>query len=807
MKWIYPEKKEITPEILEAAGSEVAAKLLLNRGLDSPEKISEFIDLEKSGFSSPYVFEHMEKAVERINKAIQEQESIVVYGDFDCDGVTSTSLLYKTLNYLGANVSFYIPHRSEEGHGLNTAAVCRLRSAKQAKLIITVDCGISNLTEVTLAKSLGIDFIITDHHEAPEILPPAFAIINPKASKEPTGLDYLAGVGVAYKLACALLESNGKSEFSNEIIHLAALGTIADVVPLVGENRAIVYHGLKSISQKTAPGLHHLLETSGFKPDNGVTADMVAFGVAPRINAVGRLEKADMAVELLTCQDKEEIENYCKKLHHNNRIRQQMCETTFIEACQKVNKEIDLENDRGIILAESNWHPGIIGIVASKLSEKYFKPVFMICIDEEAKEARCSARSTEALNLYNALSQLSEYFKQFGGHACAAGFLLDLEKISFNAFRNKLNQVINENFNLNALEPTLSIDMDVNAEELDSDFIQQINRLAPFGECNPNPIFSISNLNLKQFKTMGSNNNHLKIFLSDSNDNLLEAVWWQRSSLDVQLDEAINVAFIPEINTFADRTRIQLIVKDIQSANPEKQAKKSDFPKKIEVSSENSFLAKWVDHRKENEVEKVFANYLRTTKKSALIFAENPDTIRKLETNPILKPKIVNRFNVNKADQLMLFDLPADLNVLSRLMKESEAKVINLIAKDHNQTNPGQLIKLISGMLKYAYANMNGEVDVNLIASKLSTSVIVIKKCINLLCRAKVLKASRSGSESIKFEFTGSVDLSTITGLQEYNDFVDALKSTEVFRSQLATDAIEDIQNLVNKFSSELARV
>lgn len=818
-KWIYTEQKQVSPELVKASGSRIVAQLLLNRGIDTPDKIKSFLDLDGIEFSSPYLFEDMEKAVNRINKAIETQEHIVIYGDFDADGVTSTSLLYKTLKHLNANVSYFIPDRSEEGHGLNSASVCRLISSKKAKLIITVDCGVSNLSEITLAKGLGTDIIITDHHEAPEILPPAYAIINPKLFDDETDLKYLAGVGVAYKLACALLESNDKLEYSNHILCLVAVGTIADVVPLLGENRGLVHKGLKILSREKAPGLIRLLEVAGCNLEHDVSASMIAFGVAPRINAIGRLGDAGVAVELLTSDDPEEIETITKKLNNNNKIRQQMCETTFIEASLKVENEYDLDNNKAIILADSNWHPGIIGIVASKLVEKYYRPVFLISLDSENNKARCSARSIKGLNLYDTLLNNSELFSVFGGHALAAGFTADLSQIKIEEIIQKINLTVNSSIDIRLLEPSLQIDMDINPNDLTIDLVEELNKLAPFGECNPFPVFTLSNLTLKQYKTMGSANNHLKLFLSDDEDNQFEAVWWQKNGLDIECLEKVNIAFAPDINSFAGKTRIQLVTKDIQLASqsmPPVKSKKitTSLPAKSEIKTKSNveteekefeilpaneiLIPKWVDHRKKTDIEKSFTGYFKL-KDSVAIYAEDSDTLKKINENLTLKTKVINRLNINRVDELFLFDLPPDYNVFSYILEKSCARVIHLVGKNYNGTDPGKLIKTLSGMLKYAHSNKNGEININQIASLLYTTNDVVLSCINLLNKVRVIDIKQESDELVKFEFIGSIDLSTITGLDEYKSFIKTIKNSEEFRYKLATLDTESIQSLIHK--------
>lgn len=797
--WSYPENKELSPELIQAAGSVLTAQLLFNRGIDTPEKAKSFFDLDNAEISSPYVFEHMQKAVNRIDNAIKDQEHIVIYGDFDADGITSTSLLYKTLRHLGANVSYYIPDRSEEGHGLNSASICKLISAKQAKLIITVDCGISNFAEITLAKGLGVDIIITDHHEVPEIVPPAFAIINPKTSQEHTGYRYLAGVGVAYKLAQALLEFYNKLDYIDEILYLVAIGTIADVVPLIDENRALVYKGLKVISEKRPTNIIELLQVSGYKVDNNIPADAVAFGIAPKINAIGRLADAGLAVEFLVSEDKEEIIAIAKKLNYNNRIRQQMCESTFIQANQKINTEIDLDNDKAIILADTEWHPGIIGIVASKLVEKHYRPVFLISVCKDTNEARCSARGIEGLSLYQILANMPNMFKQFGGHALAAGFVLDLNKMNMNKFKSSLLTVVEgECLDTEVFKPKLKIDETIEPKELTIDLIEELNKLAPFGESNPSPVISISNLIIRDYKTIGASKNHLKIFLEDEDDNLFEAVWWQKSGLDFEVSEKVNVAFTPEINTFGGERRIQLVIKDIQSAkhSESKTISKQDSIQAQDISKNTTvFIPKLIDHRKKTRADRIFSSYFKTTKENALIFAENSTTLEVLNKDPILKPRIFNRLNMSKTDQLMLFDLPPDLSVLSKLIGDSGAKIIHLIGKNYEE-EPKTIINKLSGMLKYAYNNKNGEVNVNNIASVLSTSVLVINSCIELLDKANIINISSKISELIKFEFLGSCNLTSMITLEEFNYFADNIKKTQEFRYKLATLEINQISKI-----------
>ena len=794
-KWIYPERQPISEELLKTAGSEVIANLLINRGIDTHKKAEIFLNPHKIQLSSPFVFNDMGKTVARIKKAVENNEHIVVYGDFDADGVTSTSLLFKTFQHIGANFSYYIPDRIEEGHGLNSGAICKLISAKKAKVIITVDCGISNIVEITLAKSLGTDVIVTDHHEAPEILPPAYAIINPKSpdalsenlpSDEIKSLTCLAGVGVAYKLACAVLAEFDKSEFHEEIMYLAAIGTIADVVPLLGENRYIVKRGLELIGEKKPFGVMKILETAGCNIDKGISSDMVGFAIAPRINAVGRLDSASIAVDLLTGEDEEKIATCAKELNHNNKIRQQLCETTFMEADTMVQKDPNFALNKSIILYSKNWNPGIVGIVASKLVEKYYKPAFMIVINEENKEARCSARSIEELNLYETMCMHEDIFSHFGGHALAAGFAFSLEKMNIEEFKKILSDTINEKLENTELQPKIKIDADLLPEELNSDFIEKINKLAPFGEGNSFPVFSFLNMVLRQYKTIGSANNHLKITLSDKDSNTFEGIWWSKNSLDAEVMDSVNIAFAPKENTFNGKTTVQLEVKDLITVGGKKQS--------VNVS-ENTDKIKWLDHRQKIGIIKPVLGYIKTANSKISIFIENKDILKLIENEETAAKKVISRLTLEKTDQIMFFDFPADKDLFAEILEKTKPQMVHLMPFYDIKHDNDELIKTISGMMKYAYSNKNGKINISELASKLSISNKAVKICAELLGKSGIINILDLSEQDINFKFLQGKGFLEIFSQKEYAQFIEEMANIEKFRHKLLYDEISNIKN------------
>lgn len=830
-KWIYPQNnisEDLFSRIKEVAGSDIITKLLINRGIESPEDARYFIDLDNTEISSPYVFPDMGKSVQRINKAIQNKEHIVVYGDFDADGVTSTALLYKTIKLLGADASFYLPDRQEEGHGLNRASVCKLISSRKAKLIITVDCGVSNVSEVKLAESLGANVIITDHHESQKEIPPAFAIINPKMledNKLNRNLKYLAGVGVAYKLACALLESNNKEYLHDEIFYFVALGTVGDVVPLLGENRAFVYRGMNLISQKRPSSIGKILEIGGYKSKQKISTSVIAFGIVPKINAVGRLMDASPIIDFLLSEDEEELNIFADKLNKNNKKRQEMCEETFIEAEALLQESEDLENNKAIILAKENWHPGIIGIVASKFVEKYYRPVFLVSLDKEKQQARGSARSIDNLNLFDTLSEFADLFIQFGGHALAAGFSFDLNKVSFQSFKEKLNNSVNNNLSTETLDPELKIDVEIQPEDLTESFIKEVGTLEPFGEANPTPVFSMSNLTLIEIKKMGAKKNHLKLFLEDENGLTFEAVWWNKEHLHVEEHEKLNIAFTPSINNYMDKSTIQLIIKDVKLSSdktPEfeepqtvEELFESEFEEIVEIieeiEEENNIVdskitekesaakeIKWFDKRNSTGFKKDFTDKMKSLKENIAVFAETVRAVNIFEKDDVLKTLPKNRTELKKADYLVIMDLPPDKNTFLNILNKTEAKEIHLVGLKP-EIDPVETVKKFSGMLKYAHKNKNGIVNFEQMGSLLSLSSDSILACVELLDSAGIIEVQELFEDSVKFNYFEGAGLNELVEKEEYQAYINSLEKSEEFRQKMSVLEINQIQTSLNQ--------
>lgn len=607
-------------------------RLLNSRGIRTEEDIKEFLNPLEMKLTHPNAFTDMQKCVERLSTAIDNGEKIVIHGDFDADGVTSTSLLYRTFKHLGADVNYFIPDREKEGHGFDTKALVKVMTQVKPKVIISCDCGISDVDAVNFLNSFKIDVIITDHHEAPEELPKAYGIINPKApnaldeslsTKQITSLTSLAGVGVAFKVAQALLEKYEKLDYISEILPYVAVGTVADLVPLVGENRYLVTKGLELISNGKHYGLTRLLDSAGYKGQ--ITSEQIAFGIAPRINASGRLDTVEEALKVLISDNKQEIEMAIQSLNEFNKIRQELCQNIFAEADEMVKKEGN--RNSAIVLFNKDWHIGIIGIVASMLVEKYYKPTFLMTYSDETKQFRCSARSVDGINLYDVISMNSELLDGFGGHAMAAGLAFSEEKSSFEQVKAALCKTVKEMAQGKDLKPFINIDLELTANDIDVDLVEQISMLEPFGACNPSPIFAIKNLKIKQKRLMGENKNHLRL-TCQSGTQEFNCIRWKDGDVSLVNGDTLDLAFHPQINEYNGVTSVQLIIDDIHS----------EYLKEDEVSSVS---LKLYDHRKKTDILQQVNDYVKNSKQNIMIFAESKPCFRYLRPFKNLQKRLL----------------------------------------------------------------------------------------------------------------------------------------------------------------------
>lgn len=750
-------------------------RLLEVRGITTEAAKEEFLNPLGITLMHPNAFCDMPKAVERIVKAIDEKENILIYGDFDADGVTSTSVLMKTLGYLGANVDYYIPDRESEGHGLNTKALVQLLTKKKPKLVITVDNGISSVEEVKFINSFQRDVIITDHHEAPEELPPALAIINPKAMNaldekltpaQIESLTSLAGVGVAFKLAQAVLEKYDKLSFSYEILPFVTVGTIADIVPLIGENRYFVTKGLELIASGKHYGLKRMLDVAGVGTDNGLTAEQIAFTIAPRINASGRIDTVDSAVKVMISENKQEIEMAIITLENFNKLRQEMCSQMFAEADEmwRASKS----RDNAIVLFSKDWHIGIIGIVASKFVEKYYKPTFIMNYSEETKMFRCSARGVKELNLYDIISNISEHLEGFGGHQLAAGFAFSEEKASFDTVKKALNKTIDEMLNGQKLNPSIDVDLELSIDEVDVSLVEEISKLEPFGASNPSPTFVVNNLALKQKKLMGSTKDHLKLTVEAPNGTI-DCVWWSRGDIPLIQGDRMDIAFAPQLNTFNGVTSVQLILKDVHSDG---------------LKEEETSKVKIYDHRKKTNILAQVNDYIKNSKLSICAFVEDRSILEKLKPFKSICDCIVTRSNAHKSDVLMFFDYPADEDVMQSVMTTVAADAIHYMNYQNYKINEEGVLKVFSGMIRYTCNTLDGDFSLCRAASALGVTNVVIETLLEMFEDTGMIKIKERGEESFKIEFISSVELSKTLHTLKYAEFVELMNTINDYKNK-----------------------
>ena len=521
--------------------SELLATVLVNRNIKTDEEIKLFLNPTRNDFHDPYLMPDMKIAVDRIIKAIDEKEKTMIYGDYDVDGITSITVLSKFLNQCGLNVGYYIPNRLNEGYGLNKKAIKTIAD-EGYKLIITVDCGISSTEEIDYAYSLGMEVIITDHHEPLDILPNALAIIDCKRKDNKYPFNSLAGVGVSFKLIQAIGQRLNLPEKEYlKYLDIVCIGTISDIVPLVDENRVIAKLGLMLIKQTKTPGVKALLKATSYKEVNSTT---VSFGIAPRINACGRMGHEKDALELFLTENIVEAEQITEKLNEYNKQRQNIEKRIFEEAIAKIEKNEENKKNM-IILGSENWHHGVIGIVSSKITELYYKPSILICFEND--NGKGSGRSIPGFDLHEALCLASDYLEKYGGHEMAVG--LSLKKKDFKAFKEKLESIA-ENLHTDELTPIIKIDKEITLNDIKIENVKELNLLEPFGESNKTPIFIYRNLKIDSIRAL-SEGKHLKLTLKDENK-IINAIGFNIGNLveEYKIGDKIDVAGVLEINTF-----------------------------------------------------------------------------------------------------------------------------------------------------------------------------------------------------------------------------------------------------------------
>ncbi|MFO7736447.1 MAG: single-stranded-DNA-specific exonuclease RecJ [bacterium] len=567
-KWKLLEiNNEVANKITRLFGiSPKLAALLVNRGFSDLENVSMFLRTKLADLDDPMLLKDSLKASEIISDRIKKNKKIVIYGDYDVDGITSTVLMYTFLQALGARVEYYIPHRVGEGYGLNITTLEEI-AADKGDLVITVDCGITSVSEVEYAKNIGLDVIIVDHHNIADKIPEALAIVNPKQKDCSYPFKDMAAVGVTFILIRALKRYIKENDEDMEeklpnltgYLDIVCLGTVADMVPLIKSNRIFVKHGLKVMNRKKRPGLVALAQKCGVKRINEIDPSVISFKMAPRLNAAGRIGNAAKGVKLLLCQDKKEALEIAEELNITNEYRQRLEASIYESAVAKIKEGALHENSNSLVLSSENWHPGVIGIVASRLVEQYNMPVIMISVENGV--GRGSARSIPELHIYNVIEDLNELLMQYGGHEFAAGITLKAENIA--EFTERFNKMVNERVYEREQERSVLIDYELPLNDLKPELVVSFSRIEPYGIKNEEPNFLAKEVIITRQNVINSAHLHWKLSSSESSIQYDAIAFGCYDKEDgPKKGDKIDIVYYPRINYWGGNITLQLYIKD-----------------------------------------------------------------------------------------------------------------------------------------------------------------------------------------------------------------------------------------------------
>jgi single-stranded-DNA-specific exonuclease len=562
-RWVV--KDPAPPHLARQLGCQpLLATLFFHRDLHEPAAVRAYIEADyRSGLHDPLLMKGMAESSARIAHAVHSGEPMAVYGDFDTDGVTAATLLKQAIGAMGGTISAYIPHRTREGYGLNREAITQL-ATDGVRLLITVDCGISNVDEVAFANSLGLDIIVTDHHSPPEILPAAFAVVNPKQPGCAYPYKHLVGVGIAFKLVQSLVKRGLKLADlrGRDLLDLVAVGTVTDMGPLDGENRVLVKAGLDALNTTTRPGLLALIDASGLQR-GAIDSTAIGFTLGPRLNAAGRLDDAVYAYDLLLAEDQPQAEALARALNDTNRTRQEL--TRKVQMAAREQAEASGKHlERIVVLASSEFPAGVVGLVAGKLVEDWGRPVLLI--ERGSKNSRGSARSVPGFNIVEALRSCADLFVRYGGHSAAAGFTIDNENIP--RLETHLLELAATTLDDDHLQPTLTIDAEIDLDGIDRELYTALKQLEPFGQGNPVPVLMSRGAQVREARPFGNEGRHLLVQLIGPGGAIIEGVAWNLGSIAQALTRhpRIDVAYTIEERVWNRQRSLRLNIKDLRRA-------------------------------------------------------------------------------------------------------------------------------------------------------------------------------------------------------------------------------------------------
>ncbi|MBX9666859.1 MAG: single-stranded-DNA-specific exonuclease RecJ [Candidatus Obscuribacterales bacterium] len=824
--WIVPPRIEPPQSIVDIAlGSPVIAALLMKRGVKSAEDARKFLDESTYQPTSASTLPDIDKAVARIRKAIDEQQQITIYGDYDVDGVTGTSVLLTVLRQLGAKVEYYIPNRVTEGYGLNLKAISILASKKKTRLIITCDCGVSNFAEINFARSLSVETVVLDHHTMPEVLPPAAAIVHPKLLDSEHPLYHLPGVGVAYKVAEELLRLASMPEKADELLDFVTLGMIADLVPLIRENRYLVKIGLEKLVTTKRVGLKQLLAQVNGQNDT----DLVGFGIAPRINAAGRLSDANKAVELLTTDDVELATEIAKDLQTENVRRQELCEKIFLEADARVQRQVsgNWNDAKCIAIYDREWHHGVVGIVASRLVEKYHRPVFIGQLDAEEGVVRGSARGIEQIDLYEVLKANEHLLSRWGGHKMAAGFSVEYGKAD--ELCRALVATCNRMLAGQSMTGVVEVDLEVLPQTVDLNLARQLRVLAPFGMSNRKPRFCMKGLVSKDVRVLGKDGKHHRIMLTSDDGQEFECVMWNSQGRVPLAGRPVDLVFTADVNVFNGRERLQLVINDWrdlyvgdeitsleQVAEMQRQKAAIDAKSSTEYGGAGSAapaaalaenvidtLARvvdgialptrdpispvvkytWRDLRANDNPEDLLRRGKTKLGKDMVVFAEACPA----------QDGFIDRTGLVNAQHLMLWQYPPSKEIFQQILTVIGCEQVYLVGADKSEIDePSAFLKRLYGLVRYAVNQKEGRVESEKLEALMATSTMGLALGLTVLKQVHLIDWMSEDSV-IQLDCLGNAG-AAFDECVEFQQLASTLDEIKAFRRWCSTTPVKDIQ-------------
>lgn len=763
-RWLVPERIEVPSEIKALVGGHpMVSEILVRRGFSDVQTVRGFLDPDSYQPASALELPGMTAAVDRIRTAVIRGEKVCVWGDFDVDGQTATTLLFSLLRHLGADVFFHIPIRETESHGMKLEYL-KEEIQQGAKCILTCDTGIDAVEAVNYANELGVDVVITDHHECPVELPPATAIVNPHLLEAGHPLETLPGVGVAYKFAEALLADIGKPEEAETFLDLVALGIVADVAVLVNDTRYLLQKGLEVLRRTKRLGLQALMTLANIRPET-VTATDIGFAIAPRMNALGRLADANSIVELLTTEDLSRARILASGLESLNTKRKKITDDILKAAIAQIEHDPSLLDYAALVLSNPAWPPGVIGIVANRLADIYSRPVVALATPE-GELARGSARSVPGCHITEAISTQSHLLEGSGGHEQAAGLSLSPENIP--AFRRGLSRAVLSQMGGKAVEPPLVIDGFVSLDTLSLDFIDDLNRLAPFGPGNPPIHLGIKNVHIRRHRTIGRNKNHLRIDIADQHDRELQILWWQWDGASLP-EGLFDLAFTAEATLYRGERSMQLTWLAYRISEPE-----------VFIPETALTQLEIVDYRCRGHLKNVLKEV--SAMPNAVIWREGPAA----RTIPGQ-----DRLSLHPAENLVIWTPPASRDILERITAHVSPKRIYIIG-DASQCleKPTVFLRYLTGLVKFA--SKDGlPISLAKFSAATGHETLTVRKGISWLAAHGDITPHFTEAGSVSIEIGGQNDVDKAAYILE--ELKTLLAETAAFRrhfTHIDTDAI-----------------